>query len=239
MTQDVPNLRDLGGTPTADGGQVRAGVLLRSALPAATDQAPDGVVWPPAFVVDLRSSNEAEGGHPLAELDVQIRRISLLEALRPDGPQSANAAAAEAMRDGGLTALYVGMLQVATAEIVEVVTHVAESDGPTLVHCAAGKDRTGVIIALMLTAVGVPRPDVVADYLRTGDYMAAVLDRMVAQPGVVPGRRAPAAHLELPVEAIEAVLDFWDDHEGGAAGWLDKVSGDRGLAGRLRLRLVG
>lgn len=218
---------------------MRAGVLLRSALPAATDAAPDGMRWPPLLVVDLRSANEAAGGHPLAGLGVEIRRISLLEALRPDGPQSANPAAAEAMRDGGLTALYLGMLQVATDEIVEVVTQVADNEGPTLVHCAAGKDRTGVIIALMLGVVGVPRAEVVADYLKTGEYMAAVLARLVTQPGVIPGRRSRASHLELPVEAIEATLDFWVDHEGGAAGWLDAISGDRGLAERLRKRLVG
>lgn len=235
----VPNLRDVGGLPTEDGATTRTGVLLRSAMPAPGDHGLDGQPWPPDLVVDLRSSSEAGASHPLEQEGARVRRISLLEALRPDGVQSADPDVVARMANGGLEALYLGMLEVARTELVEVASLVAGNDGSTLLHCAAGKDRTGVSVALLLRAVGVTRDAVVADYLETGRSMDAVLTRLRIAPPLDPTRRAPATYLAIPQHAIEAVLDVWDEHEGGAAGWLTSASPDADLVPSLRRRLVG
>jgi len=238
MSETVPNLRDLGGT-SADGAIIRPGVLLRSAVPLDDDEPPPTVAWPPRRVLDLRSENESGPSHPLTAFGAAVRQISLLEALRPDGPQAADPQTVEQMRHGGLRALYLGMLQMAAGELVQVATAVADADGgPTLVHCTAGKDRTGVAVALMLRAVGVPREAVVADYLRTGEAMPAVVRRLGRLSGFDPARQLPRAYLALPPDAIGAVLDVWDAHEGGTEGWLAEAGADPDLVPRLRTRLL-
>ncbi|MGH3423114.1 MAG: tyrosine-protein phosphatase [Nocardioidaceae bacterium] len=234
----VPNLRDLGNTPAGEGALVRPGVLLRSAAPLPGDATPDGVPWPPAQVLDLRSPLESGATHPLEGAGAIVRQVSLLEALRPDGPQSADQETVERMRTGGLENLYLGMLRVAADRLVEVLTRIADGEEPTLVHCAAGKDRTGVVVALALRAVGVTRERVVADYLESGKAMGEVVRRLAQMPGVDPHKPPPKSYLALPSGAIEAVLDVWDGHDGGVEGWLIESGADDDLVRRLRRRLV-
>ncbi|KHL15617.1 protein tyrosine/serine phosphatase [Mumia flava] len=234
----VPNLRDVGGLPIPDGRRTRSGVLLRSAMPQPGDAGPDGVAWPPGLVIDLRSASEAGPYHPLASVAGSIRRISLLEALRPDGPQSASPETVQAMAEGGLRALYLGMLEVAADGLAEVATLVATADGATLLHCAAGKDRTGVAVALLLRTVDVERDAVVDDYLATGQAMEAVIRRLQHAAPLDPKRRAPQSYLAIPPEAIQAVLDVWDAHPGGAAGWLRDAGASARTLDLLRRRLV-
>ncbi|WP_308197918.1 tyrosine-protein phosphatase [Saccharopolyspora soli] len=91
-----------------------------------------------------------------------------------------------------------------------------------LVHCAAGKDRTGVVSALLLSAVGV-RPDaIVADYVRTDRNMFRVLRRLDAAPVLPPGVAEEDVQdlMSTPTEAIESVLTTFAAHEDGASGWL-------------------
>ena len=81
MSRDfVPNLRDIGGIATDDGSEVLHGRVLRSAMPSAKDLIPEGIVWPPALVIDLRSDGESEPIHPLA--------VALLLRLISDSPIS-------------------------------------------------------------------------------------------------------------------------------------------------------
>ena len=86
-----------------------------------------------------------------------------------------------------------------------------------LVHCTAGKDRTGIVVAALLRAVGVTRADVLADYLRT----EANLTRLWAElhAAGVPDPHNPAL-IGVQAGALEAVLDEWDGHPDGVRGWL-------------------
>lgn len=239
MSEPVPNLRDLGGLPTEDGATTAHGVLLRSAVPSADDAGPDGVRWPPSLVLDLRSRAESGPSHPLAAAGATVRQISLLEALRPDGAQSADPQVVARMATGGLQALYLGMLEVARAELAQVAREVAAHDGPTLLHCAAGKDRTGVAVAMILRTAGVSRDAVVKDYLATGASMEAVLRRLQISAPIDSVHRPPASYLAIPQDAIDAVLDVWDSHPGGTAGWLYDAGAEAQVVDGLRDRLVG
>jgi protein-tyrosine phosphatase len=119
------------------------------------------------------------------------------------------------------------------------VRTIAQSDGAVLVHCAAGKDRTGVVVALALDAAGVRRERIVEDYLATAERIDAILARLIASEtyraeleGHDPQRHAPVPG------TIERVLELVDELHGGSVAWL----ADNGLSTealeRLRERLA-
>ncbi|QIZ36719.1 tyrosine-protein phosphatase [Saccharopolyspora sp. ASAGF58] len=210
------NLRDLGGQPTGDGVATRAGVVYRSDAPHVGDRDPvDLSPWPPKVVVDLRDSVETgDEEHPLAAV-ATVHSVPLLEEAR-DADVELDEAAHE------LTALYQSIVQGVPKKLVEVFRIVLDADGPVLIHCAAGKDRTGVVSAMLLSAVGVRRDAIVADYVRTDRNMLRVLQRLDEVPALPPGVDEEMVHelLSTPTEAIESVLNTFAEHEGGARGWL-------------------
>jgi rhodanese-related sulfurtransferase len=221
---DLPNLRDVAGLTTADGRRVLPGVLLRSALPERDDVVPDDLAWPPSVVIDLRSPFELQHGHPLAHLEARLVNLPLLDALRP-GRQMAES----------LVALYSVLLEDASHLLVELVHEVADADGPVLVHCAAGKDRTGVGVALVLRLIGVSHDDVIADYLLTDEARGAIdarLRRDLIEPTV------PVSFYLISSEALEGVLDVWDEHPSGVEGWFLDAGGDAETLERLRERML-
>jgi protein-tyrosine phosphatase len=224
----VPNLRDVGGMTTENGSQLLRGRLLRSALPAARDTVPDGIVWPPSLVIDLRSDGEAEAIHPLARSGARIVNLPLLSALRPETAQWED-----------LDGLYLVLLDDASMYLVELVREVGSATGATLIHCAAGKDRTGVSIALLLRLVGVSREAIVEDYLATAAAEQAISGRLRRGAGWRHRAALPPAFFAVSSAAIEGVLDVWDAHEGGVHGWFRSVGGDDSTVERLRRTLIG
>lgn len=230
----TPNLRDVGNLSTLDGRVLSAGRVLRSAVPHGGDSGPDGVPWPPALVIDLRSATELEPVHPLASAGAQIVNLPLLAALRP------GAAMPQTLPD-----LYQLMLDVAAANLVELVRLVGQAQGATLIHCAAGKDRTGVSIALLLRLAGVSRDIVLEDYLLTNaalpDIDARLRPATPAGKGVTAaanGHVYPPGYAHVLPEALNGVLDVWDDHDGGVNGWFGAAGGDSSDVEALRRTLL-
>ncbi len=166
------NLRDTGGYPALDAsgavvGRTRWGTLLRSdALHRLTEAdlaalAERGV----RLVVDLRDAREVEGSPSrLDGLDVTVEHL----------PVFADAAPA-ALLSGriDLATLYDAMVDDRGDTLTRAVAALARAgDGASIVHCTAGKDRTGLVVALALRAVGVPVEVVAADYARSADHLA-------------------------------------------------------------------
>jgi hypothetical protein len=205
----LANLRDVGGLPTLDGRRTRPGVLWRSDAPLADDAArgPEGRAWPPGSVVDLRNPEELDGRpHPLAEA-AELTPLPLIQALAPGVLM--RGAPPERRQRRGLDELYLLLIRTGEAWMPDLVRVAAHGPGPLLVHCAAGKDRTGVAVALLLRAAGVTRDAVAADFAATNDHRLALRDRLALQgtlePDTDPGRvGVEPAHLE-------AVLDLLDD----------------------------
>lgn len=227
VRQIVPNLRDLGGVPTTDGGAIASGRLLRSAAPLRRDRTPDGLSWPPEVVIDLRSPDEAGDIHPLARSGSRIVNLPLLSALRPSDAD-----------DDTLAALYRLVLDDASMYLVELVREVGQTRGPALVHCAAGKDRTGISIALLLRLAGVGRDAVVGDYLRTADHHREIDARLRKTSRRLHRLALPASYFSVSQEAIDGVLDVWDAHDDGVEGWFRAVGGDDDLVAQLRRTLI-
>jgi protein tyrosine/serine phosphatase len=196
------NVRDLGGLPTHDGGATRPCRVLRA--DNLQDLTPADITrlvteLEVRHVIDLRSEPEVslEGPGPLTQVPaVRIHHLSLfteggvytdVDADRPpERPvdidavlpwQARNDSGPEAERSVGH---YLAYLDDRPDSIVSALRVMAHEDGASIVHCAAGKDRTGVVCALALEAVGVRRDAVVADYIATGDRLEQVLARLRA-----------------------------------------------------------
>ena len=235
----MENFRDVGGIPVANGSRIKAGALYRSDAPRSGDASPAGVAWPPRTVIDLRSAGEADEAHPLAARGADVRALPLRAAASVPGLVAR-------VRDigGGLEELYRTTLDGAGGSFAAIAAAVADSDGPTLVHCTAGKDRTGMVVAVLLSAVGAPREAVIADYTATRARMPAVLGRIEAAPGFEDEAEAVRRILDerpdlvdAPAAAIEAFLDALED-QGGAATWLVAQGLPEATLERLRDRLV-
>lgn len=212
LTTSVPNLRDLGGLPAGDR-STRSHILYRSAVPLAGDASPAGFpIWPPRTVIDLRSPSEQwDTAHPLASDRTVVRRIPLMSDAQVARPSSG--------RD--ITELYLEILAGAGPQLAEIVAVAAEAHGPILLHCAAGKDRTGIAVALLLRSAGVPAGEIVTDYLATNDNLADVLYRL-GKSTAPTGEAHPADRDRRGAvrEAIESVLDCWESAGDGVSGWL-------------------
>lgn len=222
----TPNLRDLGGTLTGTGAVIKSDRLLRSALPADTDLSPRGIAWPPAVVVDLRSAPEIQQRGSLSS-GTSVH-LPLLSQLKPD-----------AHLDGTLIALYRALLDSAPHLLVDLVRTVADNDGPVLIHCAAGKDRTGISIALILRLLGVDHDTVMADYIATNNHIEAIDARLRSLPGNEGRDDLPREYFHVVPDALEQVLHTWDSHTGGVHGWFAQAGGSADLSDRLAAGLLG
>src|SRR4051794_17830791 len=198
---------------------MRPGVLLRSDnLQGLTDAdvaalEARGV----RLVVDLRTDEEArlEGPGPLVGR-VEIRRRSLW-------PEKGERTDVVISAEDPVVGFYLGYLRDRPDSVVGALSDIAHGPGPVLVHCAAGKDRTGVVVAMALAAAGVPRAAIVADYVRTGERIGPLMARLRASPpyaadleGVTDESRKPRA------EVMERVLAVLDADHGGPLGWLSE-----------------
>ncbi|MEV5515569.1 tyrosine-protein phosphatase [Streptomyces flaveolus] len=189
MTQQVPstepelagvrNFRDVGGLPTVDGRRVRHGVLFRSGhLAHATgDDAAFLASLGLHTIFDFRNAADQKLEGPDVELP-GVRNVNLPLSDPADGAEFW-----KMVRDGDLDQLrgiladgqaanrmitsYRTIIKERTAEHSRVLHALAEDSVPALMHCAAGKDRAGLSIAITLLALGVQRDAIVEDYLKS------------------------------------------------------------------------
>ena len=114
-----------------------------------------------------------------------------------------------------------------------------ESDGAVIVHCTLGKDRTGVIIALLLSAVGVPDAVVVEDYTLTGEYVEPLLPTLREQ-ALKTGRDMDVYEKMLVTDAaaMARFLQYVHDEYGGASEYLRRIGITDAQLTALRARLV-
>ncbi|MDT0317453.1 tyrosine-protein phosphatase [Streptomyces millisiae] len=232
----VVNFRDVGGLPTEDGRRVRHGVLFRSghlAHATAADQAFLGALGLHT-VFDFRNAADQElDGHDVPLPGVRLVNIPLNDpaegaafwALVRDGSLAELRAELTGRQAPGLMiASYRQMVLGRTAEHGRVLRALAAGGVPALLHCAAGKDRAGLTVALVLLAVGVERSAIVADYLKSNAPHRRYRLRRPGD-GAPPAELAEVEGLLAPLfdaraEYLEAAFEQIDARWGGVDQYL-------------------
>ena len=231
--QGAVNVRDVGGLPTENGGETIRGRLLRADNLQELTPADIAILVGDigvTTVVDLRSSHEraAEGPAPLDAVN-SVRHVHhpVLPELAAATDVVAAALLTRADQDRSrypadpAAGHYLGYLEDRPDQVTAALRTIAQSPGPALVHCAAGKDRTGVVVALALSAASVSRAAIVADYAATGERVEAILGRLRSSrtyAADLDGK--PAIVHQARPETMTAFLEQLDARHGGVAQWL-------------------
>jgi protein-tyrosine phosphatase len=260
------NTRDLGGLPTTDGGLTVPGRVLRSDnLQTLSGDDVRRLVGEIGLreVIDLRTTAEIllEGRGPLRAVpEVTHRHFSLLPErghhtdvfaveeedplaeLPPDWVESIlpRQTAEHDRAEPPAVRSYLGYLDDRADNVVGALRALTTAGpGAAVVHCAAGKDRTGVVVALALAVAGVGHDEIVADYAMTAEVIDALVAKLAASPTYAEDmeRRDVASHTPR-AETMDRVLTLLDERHGGAIGWLDAhgFGADERAALRSRLR---
>lgn len=235
----LPNLRDLGGHRAGDGRRVRRGVLFRSEAPGLATPADLDALrlrLGIAEIIDLRRPEEHEAAPLPSSLSAHVRWHRIPFDVEAPPHISDQAVASGDLTSADMGRFYAWMAQRNVDRLHEVLTLLTEIEAPALMHCAVGKDRTGVTAALVLLALDVAVDEVVADYARSDEPMRDVLPRHDAR--LTSDRIDGDPRLRAPAEAMSACLDELGRGRGSVAAFLDELDPDAALRQRLRTRLT-
>lgn len=205
------NLRDLGGLE-AGGGRLRSGLLFRSGAPrAGVVEAVRARAGRRLAVVDLRTADEVGEVGAASVTGVERYHIPLFDRIDPSWVAPADQSPA------AVAGRYLEMLEAGAPSLRAILGLLATTEGATLVHCAAGRDRTGIVIGVTLELLGIDRRLIAEDYARSA--------------GLPDGVSARAETMELFLAGIDA---RYDSVNALVRGW--GVDGDE--VERLRVRFV-
>ena len=191
----APNLRDIGGRPTRDGGSIRTGVVYRSAVLSrlhgedldAFGKLDVGTVF------DLRTAAEVASQPDALPEGTQLVCLDVLADADHAAPAELQqifadpSRASELLRDGQAETYfekaYRGFVSLPSARTAyrQLFEGIAEADGPVLFHCATGKDRTGWATAVLFLLLGVPEEEVMEEYLLTNTELLPMIQPWIDQ----------------------------------------------------------
>lgn len=243
----VSNFRDVAGEGSglrlANGGRMKPGVIYRSAKLSTLDAADlkklleAGI----AEVIDLRTDSVAASAPDPALAGVSHRLINIYAVYRtPAVSYSTVRAAQQHMRQLNIDFVADPAQRRQVAKVLQLI---ATPGGPVLIHCTEGKDRTGWVSAILQLAAGANRDQVMAEYLKSNEYRAAIIsDRYrarLAKAGLT-AARVERALLSVDASYLNAGLDEMRSRFGGLSGYLTKGLGlSSETISNLRQRLAG
>jgi protein-tyrosine phosphatase len=229
------NARDLGGYPAAEGRETRWGAVVRSDSLAALTEAGRAALagYGVGAIVDLRLADEIDRDpNPFAgpgDHGITYTNVSIIDPAAGFPPDTLT-----------MAENYLWMLDRFAGQVAEVMAAVAGApEGGVLVHCAAGKDRTGLISALLLGVVGVPAEAIAADYALTAELLRPRDEEWLEHgPGERAEREAILARFAPTAEVMLEVLEGLDRHYGGVERYLLAAGVSPADLERLRDRLL-
>ena len=236
------NFRDLGGYATTDGRTVKWGLLFRSGSMHGLTEADYRTLEARKIrvVCDFRDRNEREA-EPVSWPEPGSPRVlsddyELDRSFYPPGdPKTWTAEQAGA----AMAASYPRLLAQFNGQYRRMFAELLAGHAPLAFNCTAGKDRTGIAAALLLTALGVPRATVVEDYLLTNRYLdpKSLAGAPASPANPLAGMSPEAARMLIAADPsfIRSAFDVIDSHKDGAEGYLrDEIGLSRADLVKLR-----
>jgi protein-tyrosine phosphatase len=235
------NVRDLGGHQTRDGRTTRFGAIVRADSIRLLSEAGWAALldYGVSRIVDLRFRSELEADPP-RELDVEVVHVPILP--EPDAPEWAeidaigDAApdAEQATRD-----VYLEFLERGRPQFGAAVAAVADApDGTVVVHCFGGKDRTGLVVGLLLRLAGVEIDDIAADYAESERNLVERTQEWLDEAEDEADRERRARIARTPPEAMVVVLEELERRYGSVRAYLGAAGVEPGALDRATARLV-
>jgi protein tyrosine/serine phosphatase len=229
LLEGASNFRDLGGLVTDDGRTVRRGRLYRSDALFRLTTADVAILQELgiATIIDLRSDDELRrsGPGPMEATGVRHERVPIVDV--------------PATEERTLGEMYIDMLDGLQDRFAHIVTILADTGRlPAIVHCWAGKDRTGIVTALILSALDVPATEIVADYALTEANMRRLIEIGNPEAQDIDLSTIPAHYLEAKPETMETFLAAVAGRWGSPVGYLEAIGIDAATLDRVRANLL-
>lgn len=236
------NVRDLGGLPTEDGGETRSGRVIRAdnvgRLSARGWQtlADHGVTR----IVDLRWPEEAAADPP-RDLEIEVVSVSVLgdsmdASLAWLHELDANLDEVEDVADHYAWS-YVEFLERHRDRFGRALAAIADAEGPVVIHCMGGKDRTGLVAALLLRLAGVDVDEIAHDYALSGPNLAAHLQVWLDEAPTERDRRRREKLSQTPAAGMRRVIETLEERYGTVAAYLEAAGLSAAQLDDLRGRL--
>ena len=235
------NARDVGGYPTKDGGAIKQGILIRSdnlshLTPVGRAALIDCGV---RTIIDVRSPNELNidpppfsppNPEPNAPTYHNLSLFVWTDPVREMFDQAES-----------LDETFCLVLDHFKTNVAIIVRAFAEApDGGVVVHCHAGKDRTGLIVALLLTVAGVSEVIITTDYAESAQHQQPLYDQIVEMAGDDPEKLAKMLpELEAPPERMAVVFAHLKQTYGGVKSYLRECGVDTATLAKVYKRLRG
>jgi len=242
--ESVLNFRDLGGYRTHDGRTVAWRRLFRSAALHKMNESDIAKLnrdISPRAVIDLRSPRAPDQNPEIVLLnEIGSRYYSI--PFRPDTLAYVKDEVSAHANATNMGAIYLDRISDKPfgERLVDALEIIAErANHPLVFHCSAGKDRTGVLAAMVLTAVGIVNEEVVEDYTRSAPFMIDIRAHMSSDPETAQGVKAlPNFQWEASAESMTAFLSLLAQKYGSADGYLKAHGARPSLVDRLKAALL-
>jgi protein tyrosine/serine phosphatase len=236
------NVRELGGIPTEDGGVTRSGRVIRSdnlggLTPSGWRALEDHGI---GRIVDLRWPEE-QADDPPRSVDIEVVSVSVFGPHLTDGHEfletlNEHVDAVDDVADHFAWS-YVEFLERNRERFGQALAAVADADGTVVIHCMGGKDRTGIVAALLLRLAGVGLEEIGLDYAQSGPNLAAYRADWISSAPTDLMRRRREKLSETPAIAMARVIAEIEGRYGSVEGYLAAAGVQREQIERLQARL--
>ena len=237
------NVRDLGGHPTEDGGETRYGSIIRAdSVRQLSDQGWAALVdYGVKTIVDLRTNDELTADPP-AELPVEVLHLPFFETGTDDWQRVEEKleAAARAAPDVATATreVYLIFLEEYASNVATAIRAIADApEGGIVIHCAGGKDRTGLLTALLLHVAGVGIDEIAADYALSEERLRPRHEQWLAEAESEEERERLERVMQTPLESIKGVFAELEQRHGSVEGYLRDAGLTDDELDRARARL--
>jgi protein-tyrosine phosphatase len=226
LLPSAPNFRDIGGYPAGPGRHVAAGKIYRSSELSSLTSSDAAMVAALHLkaVLDLRTVEERQRAPSIWAVKPADVFESPKQTLAPFTHALLAAPVTEDSVRTGVKSFYRQMPRLYQEEYAAMFHRIARGEVPLLVHCTAGKDRTGLAMAVLLESLGTPRKLALQDYTLTNQRLALTANA-AGTPGVGAKSASVSAFSKLPPETARAI---WEADPTYLAAALESIDADFG-----------